>query len=207
MLHYYHNKSKFDIQDHFIEKLKNYSGSQIQIWKPFISAIPNFTKSYIPEMLKGTKGVPIRHLIMTIFNSGKSGRHQCFEWIFIVIILISASTLLVLELTLVLYIYKRSAKVSYRLARNRGKTEAPVLYKAVSVYTGNKGDVFMEEEISTQHAELDETNAVVPTGIKQPQSQSKQTSTSVKQQQSQSKHTRSAFAVLKLAGSTTSSAE
>ena len=51
----YHNESKSDIQDHFIEKLKNYNGSQIQIWKPFISAILNFTKSYIPEMLKDTK--------------------------------------------------------------------------------------------------------------------------------------------------------
>ena len=31
----HHNDSKSDIQDHFIEKLKKYSGSQIQIWKPF----------------------------------------------------------------------------------------------------------------------------------------------------------------------------
>ena len=44
LLPYYHNESKSDIQDHFIEELKNYNGSQIQIWKPFISAIPNFTK-------------------------------------------------------------------------------------------------------------------------------------------------------------------
>ena len=51
----------------------------------------------------------------------------------------------------------------------------------------------MGKEISTQPAELDETNAVIPIGIKQ--------------QQSQSKQTRSAFPVLKLAGSTTSSAE
>ena len=51
----------------------------------------------------------------------------------------------------------------------------------------------MEEEISTQSAELDETNKVILRGVKQ--------------QQSQSKQTRSAFPVLKLAGSTTSSAE
>ena len=54
------------------------------------------------------------------------------------------------------------------------------------VYTGDKDDVFMEEEISTQSAELDETNAVILTGVKQ--------------QQSQSKQTRSAFLVLKLQG-------
>ena len=52
-----------------IISLKNYDGSQIQIWKPFISAIPKFIKSDIPEMLKDTKEIPIRHLIITIFNS------------------------------------------------------------------------------------------------------------------------------------------
>ena len=119
--------------------MKNYNGSQIQIWKSFISAIPNFTKSGIPELLKDTKEIPVRHLIMTIFNSRKSGRHPGLEWIFIAIIVISALTLLGLGLTLVFYIYKRSAKVSCRLTRNRGKTiEAPVLYKAVPVYTGTK---------------------------------------------------------------------
>ena len=75
------------------------------------------------------------------------------------------------------------------------------------VHTGDKDDVSMEEEISTQSAELDETNAVILTSVKQQQSQSTQTSTGVKQQQSQSTQTRSAFPVLKLAGSTTSSAE
>ena len=65
----------------------------------------------------------------------------------------------------------------------------------------------MEEEISTQSAELDETNAVILTDIKQQHSQSTQTSTGVKQQQSQSKQTRSVFPVLKLVGSTTLSAE
>ena len=69
----------------------------------------------------------------------------------------------------------------------------PALYKGVPVYAGDKEDVFTEEEISTQSAELDETNAVILTGVKQ--------------QQIQSKQTRSAFLVLKLAGSTTSSAE
>ena len=92
LLSYYHNESKSNIQDHFIEKLKNYNGSPIQIWKPFISAIPNFTNSDIPEMLKDTKEIPMRHL-MTIFNSRKSGTHPGFEWIFIVVIVISALTL------------------------------------------------------------------------------------------------------------------
>ena len=122
-------------------------------------------------MLKDTKEIHMRHLTMTIFHSRKSGRHSGLEWIFIAIILISALTLLWLGLTLVFYIYKRSAKVSYKLARNRGKTtQAPVLYKAETVYTGDNDDVFMEEDISTQSAELDETNAVILTDIKQQQS-------------------------------------
>ena len=51
----------------------------------------------------------------------------------------------------------------------------------------------LEEEISTQPAEVDETSAIILTGIKQ--------------QQTQSKQTRPAFLVLKLAGPTTSFAE
>ena len=86
LLPYYHNESKSDIQDHFIEKLKNYNGSQIQIWKPFISAIPNFTKSDIPEMLIDTKEIPMTHLIMAIFNSRKTGKQPGLEWIFTAII-------------------------------------------------------------------------------------------------------------------------
>ena len=77
----------------------------------------------------------------------------------------------------------------------------------MTVYAGDKDDVFMEKEISTESAEVDETNAVILTGIKQQQIQSKEASTSVKKQQSQSKQVRSALPVLKLAGSTTSSAE
>ena len=183
LLPYYHNECKSDFQDHFIEKLKSYNGSQIQIWKPLIYAIPKSTKNDIPKMKKDTKKYPCRHLTVTIFNSRRSGRHPGLEWIFIAIIVISALTVLGLGLALVFYIYERSAKVSCRLARNRGKTtEAPVLYKAVPVYTGDEDDVFMEEEISTQSAELDETNAVILTGVKQQQHQSKQTSTGVKQQ-------------------------
>ena len=114
LLPYFHNESKSDIQDHFIENLRTYNGSQIQIWKPFISAIPNITKSDIPEMLKYTKEIPMRHLIITICNSRKSGRHPGLEWIIIVVIVISALNLLGLGLTLVFYIYKRPAKVSSR---------------------------------------------------------------------------------------------
>ena len=94
LLPYCHNESKYYIQDHSTEKLKNYNGSQIQIWKPFISAFPNFTKSEILEILKDTKEIPMRHLITTIFNSRKSGRHPVLEWIFIAIIVTSALTLL-----------------------------------------------------------------------------------------------------------------
>ena len=99
LLPYYHDESKFDI-----------------------------TKSDIPKMLKDMKETPTRHLIMTIFNSRKSGRHPGLGVdIYCYYCNICLNTFGI-GLTLVFYIYKRSAKVSYRLARNRGKTtEAPAL--------------------------------------------------------------------------------
>ena len=48
LLPYYHNEGKSDIQDHFIENLKEYDGSKIEIGKPLTTAITNFTKSDIP---------------------------------------------------------------------------------------------------------------------------------------------------------------
>ena len=54
LLPYYHNESKSDIQDHFIENLKEYYASKVEIWKPFTTAIHNFTKSDISEMPKDT---------------------------------------------------------------------------------------------------------------------------------------------------------
>ena len=46
LLPYYHNESKSNIQNQFIDHLKSYNGSYLQIWKLFISAIHNFTKRY-----------------------------------------------------------------------------------------------------------------------------------------------------------------
>ena len=87
LLPYYHNESKSDIQDHFIENLKEYDDSKIEIWKPFTTAIPNFTKSDIPEMLKDTKEIPMRHLILSVFNSRKLGRNPEHKWIYLAITL------------------------------------------------------------------------------------------------------------------------
>ena len=73
----------------------------------------------------------MRHLILSVFNSRKSGRNPEHTWIYLAITL-SALILLGLGLTLGIYRYKKSN----RLARNRGKTiDEPVLYKAVPVYT------------------------------------------------------------------------
>ena len=38
-------------------------------------------KSDIPEMLKDTKDIPMRHLILSVFNSRKLGRNPEHEWI------------------------------------------------------------------------------------------------------------------------------
>ena len=53
----------------------------------------------------------------------------------------------------------------YRLARNIGKTVETPGYNAVPVYTGDRDDVYMEEDNSTQHEE----DSVVLTGLKQKQ--------------------------------------
>ena len=44
LLAYYHNESTLNIQDQFIDNLKSYNRSNFQIWEPFISTIPNFTR-------------------------------------------------------------------------------------------------------------------------------------------------------------------
>ena len=49
LLSYYHIENKSNVQDQFIDNLKSYNGSNLQIWKPFISTVPNFTKTDIPE--------------------------------------------------------------------------------------------------------------------------------------------------------------
>ena len=45
LLPYYHNESKSNIQDQFPDNRKAYNGSDLQIWKPFTSTVPNFTKN------------------------------------------------------------------------------------------------------------------------------------------------------------------
>ena len=87
LLPYYHNESKSDIQDHFIENLKECDGSKIEILKPFTTAISDFTKNDIPEMLKDTKEIPMRHLILSVFNSRKLGRNPEHKWIYLAITL------------------------------------------------------------------------------------------------------------------------
>ena len=73
----YHNKSKSNIQDQFIDNLKFVNGSNLQIWKPLISTVPNFTKRDIPTVLKDTKEIPMRHLILTAFKSRKPCNLMC----------------------------------------------------------------------------------------------------------------------------------
>ena len=53
----------------------------------------------------------------------------------------------------------------YRLARNRGKTMGTPGYNVVQVCTGNKDDVYTEEDNSTQH----EKDSVVLMGVKEKQ--------------------------------------
>ena len=150
---YYHNESKSDIQDHFIENPKEYDGSKIEIWKPFTTAIPIFTKSDIPEMLKDTKENPMRHLILSVFNSRKLGRNPEPKWIYLIITL-SALILLGLRLTLHgVYQYKKSNR-----SRNRVKTiDEPVLTRMSQSTLKARMMPFCQDE-STQHLEAEGTD-------------------------------------------------
>ena len=49
LLSYYHNESKTDIQDQFVEGLSLYNDSTFKIWKPLITSVPNLTKTDIPN--------------------------------------------------------------------------------------------------------------------------------------------------------------
>ena len=148
LLPYYHNESKWVIQDQFIDDLKLHNGSYLQIWKPFLSTVLNFPppKTDIPAVLKDTKEIPMRHLILTAYNSRKSGQFSVPRWIYQMTMI---PTLTILGVGIIAVYYKckkRSAKI-YRLARNRGKTMETPEYNAVPVCTGDKDDVYMEKII------------------------------------------------------------
>ena len=74
-------------------------------------------------------------------------------------------TLTILGVGIIVVYYKckkRSAKI-YRLMRNRGKTTETPGYSAMPAYTGDRDDVYIEEDNSTQHKE----DSVVLPGMKQ----------------------------------------
>ena len=58
LLPYYHKESKSNIQEQFLDNLKSYNGTNFQNCKPFISTMPDFTKTDILTILKDTKEIP-----------------------------------------------------------------------------------------------------------------------------------------------------
>ena len=108
----------------------------------------------------------MRHLILTAHKSNKSGQLSMPRWIYLAT---TMPTLTIIGVGIIPVYYKcrknkckkRSAKI-YRLARNRGKTMEIPGYNAVPVYTGDRDDVYMEEDNSKQH----EWDSVVLIGVK-----------------------------------------
>ena len=80
LLPYYPDESKLNIQDQFIDNLKSYHWSHLQLWKQVISTVPTFTKTDIPAVLKDTKEIPLGHLILNAYKSRKSGKHSVPRW-------------------------------------------------------------------------------------------------------------------------------
>ena len=122
------------------------------------------SQKYNPAGLKDTKEIPMRNLILTSYTSRKPGHLPVPRWLYL------TTTLPILtfsgaEIITVFYkCKKRSAKI-YRLARNRGKTMETSEYRAVPVCTGDRNDIYMEEDNSTQCEE----DSVGLTGVKQKQ--------------------------------------
>ena len=57
---------------------------------------------------------------------------------------------------------KKRSTMIYRLARNRGKTMETPGYNVLPICTRDRGDVYIEEDNSTQHEE----DSVILTGVK-----------------------------------------
>ena len=79
----YHNERKLNIRDQFIDYLKSYNGCNLQTWKLFILTIPSFTKTGIPAVLKDTKEISMRHLILTTNKSRKADQPSMQRWIYL----------------------------------------------------------------------------------------------------------------------------
>ena len=96
----------------------------------------------------------MRHLILTACKYRKSGQHSVPRWIYLGTI-IPTLTIIGMRSIAVYYKYKKNkckktyAKI-YGLVRNRGKTTEIPRYNAVPLCTGDRDDVYMEDDNSTQ---------------------------------------------------------
>ena len=102
---------------------------------------------------------------MTLNESRESKKLKNPSWVFLVFLLI----VLIIGLGLICFIFykcMKTVRLSFKLARNRGKAMEPTTYKAVTVDTGNKDDVTNRGAISIQLVE-----SVTLTSIKLQQGQ------------------------------------
>ena len=113
------------------------------------------------SLQRDTKEIPMRHLILTAYKSRKLGHLSVPRWIYLGTT-IPTLTMLWVGIVAVYYKCKKRSAEIYRLPRNKGKTTETPGYNTVPVYTGDRDDVYMEEDNSTQHEE----DSVVLTGVK-----------------------------------------
>ena len=118
LLPFYQNKSRSTFKISSLIIFKSQHGSNLQIWKPFISTVLNFTKTDIPAALQDSKEIPMRHLILNAYKSRKSCQLSVPKWIYLAT---TIPTLTILGVGIIAVFYKckkKSAKI-YRLARKR----------------------------------------------------------------------------------------
>jgi hypothetical protein len=65
---YYRGVSKYIATDEIKALFNGYDSSNMQVWQPFLAAMPNYSGTALPSELKGMTEIPMNHLIEKLRN-------------------------------------------------------------------------------------------------------------------------------------------
>ena len=85
LLPYYQNESKSNIQNQFLDHYESYNGSNLQIWKLFISTMFLISQKQVSlPVLKDIKEIPMQTPDFNLpYKSRKSGQLSVPRWIYL----------------------------------------------------------------------------------------------------------------------------
>ena len=147
LLPFYHNESGFAVSNPLGNHLTSSNSTRFQLWEPFLSKLPNFTKMELPPELKDVKEIPMRHLLLRLRHLCQISKERKCIWIYFLIAVIIIA-LCVASVAVVYCKYGKSAKGKFWLARKRGKTVKPSEYKTVPVKPESREDAVGEENLT-----------------------------------------------------------